>query len=96
MIELALAFRVLPWELEEQISSAWITKLQAFKNEFTLDPAGSRSAANVARVIAVANGGADVSIDDFIERTEWVTQEELAERHLKLALAAWPDETIKQ
>ena len=85
-------FRVPPWEFEEQISSAWITKLLAFKNEFTLDPAGARASAGVSHIVALANGCTSSRRDDFIERTDWVTQEEIDERNLKAALAMWPEE----
>ena len=85
-------FRVPPWEFENQISSAWITKLQAFKNEYTLDPAGARAAAGVAHIIALANGSTNATRDDFIERTIWTTQAEIDDRHLKAAMSMWPEE----
>ena len=84
-------FRIPPWEFENQISSAWITKLLAFKNEYTLDPAGARAAAGIAQTIAAANGS-NSTRDEFVERTVWVTREEVDDRHLKAALAMWPEE----
>lgn len=83
-------FRILPWELEEQISSAWITKLQAFKNEYTLDPAGARAAAGVAQIIAMANGVRNSKRDDFVERTIWTTADEIADQQLQAFEAMFP------
>lgn len=82
-------FRVPPWEFEEQISSAWVTKLMAFKNEYTLDPAGARAAAIIARQIA-AGQGVSAPLDRFIDRREWVTQEEIADQQLQTMEAAFP------
>jgi hypothetical protein len=84
-------FRVPPWEFENQISSAWVTKLAAFKNEYTLDPAGARASAGIAQTIASAHGSR-CTRDDFIERIQWVTPEEIADQHLKAALAMWPED----
>lgn len=64
----------------------------AFKNEYTLDPAGARAAAGIAQTIAIANGIKDATRDEFVERTVWLTHEEIADNHLKAALAAWPIE----
>ena len=61
----------------------------AFRNEYTLDPAGARASAIIARQIA-ASQGVKAKIDDFVDRREWVTQEEIADQQLQAFEAAFP------
>lgn len=61
-----MLWHVEPWELEKRISSEWITRMIAFRREFTFDPEGWQQTAQTNFLQSKAMGDKQSKLRDFI------------------------------
>jgi hypothetical protein len=88
-------WRVPPWELEEQLSSAWFTRMIAFENEFTLDPIGWRQTAQTNYLQAVAFGDKRSKPKDFMPRVK-AGEEQQSDQQIEMLLRAFAKKKKKK